>query len=69
MDAPATVLHVSQRNRLLVKRAEWFGATGAARDSVDILVGSEVRSLVNSGAPAGVLPLASGRDLSTRIQS
>ena len=47
MEAFATVFQLSSGRCLLIKCGHWSGAAGAARDIIDVLVGSELQSRAN----------------------
>jgi hypothetical protein len=44
VDAPATELHVSHRNRFLVKRAEWVHLAGAVGGPIAVIPHIELQS-------------------------
>jgi len=44
VDAPAIVLHLSQRNRFLVKRAEWTHLAGAIGGPIAVILYIELQS-------------------------
>jgi hypothetical protein len=44
VDAAATVLHISHRNRFLVKRAEWTHLAGAVGGPIAVILYIELQS-------------------------
>jgi len=44
VDAPATVLHLSQQNRFLVKRAEWAHLAGDVGGPIAVILYIELQS-------------------------
>ncbi len=69
MEASATVLHFSSRNRLLIKCGESIGTNKADRDVLKCGGISNLQSPASPAATAGVLPPASDRDPSPLVQS
>jgi len=69
MEASATVFQLPSRRRLLIKRADWADAAGAARDIVGVPVGSELQSPASLVATAEALPPAADRGLSQLVQT